>query len=89
MSTVNYQLERAFKRVHVDVHVTLASEGYATHLNLNHQSALTSIIPMAASESKIKDLSDAFIKVSFQEDGDGDPLMGHWLDQGVYPTQSE
>ena len=44
---------------------------------------------MAASESKIKDLSDAFIKVSFQEDGDGDPLMGHWLDQGVYPTQSE
>ncbi|KAI0304056.1 P-loop containing nucleoside triphosphate hydrolase protein [Russula brevipes] len=29
-----------------------------------------------------KDLSDAFIKVSFQEDRESDPLMGHWLDQG-------
>lgn len=27
-------------------------------------------------------MSDAFIKVSFQEDRDGDPLIGHWIDQG-------
>jgi hypothetical protein len=31
------------------------------------------------------DLSDAFIKVTFQEDRDADPLMGHWLDQGAHP----
>ena len=28
-------------------------------------------------------MSDEFIKVSFQEDRDGDPLIGHWIDQGV------
>jgi hypothetical protein len=38
---------------------------------------------MAASA---KELTDAFVKVSFQEDGDGDPLMGHWLDQGAHRT---
>ncbi|KAI9448003.1 P-loop containing nucleoside triphosphate hydrolase protein [Lactarius indigo] len=27
-------------------------------------------------------MSDAFIKVSFQEDKEGDPLLGHWIDQG-------
>ncbi len=25
---------------------------------------------------------DTFIKVSFEEDRDGDPLIGHWTDQG-------
>ena len=29
-------------------------------------------------------MSDTFIKVSFQEDREGDPLIGHWLDQGMY-----
>ena len=28
-------------------------------------------------------MSDTFIKVSFQEDREGDPLIGHWLDQGM------
>jgi len=37
---------------------------------------------MAASRPESKDLSDAFIKISFQEDRESDPLMGHWLDQG-------
>ncbi|KAI0053596.1 P-loop containing nucleoside triphosphate hydrolase protein [Auriscalpium vulgare] len=27
------------------------------------------------------DVSDAFVKVSFQEDSDGDPFYGHWFDQ--------
>jgi hypothetical protein len=28
-------------------------------------------------------MSDEFIKVSFQEEREGDPLIGHWLDQGM------
>ena len=46
----------------------------------------SSIIPMAASA---KELTDAFVKVSFQEDGDGDPLMGYWLDQGAHLIANE
>jgi hypothetical protein len=41
---------------------------------------------MAASRPESKDLSDAFIKISFQEDRESDPLMGHWLDQGLHPS---
>jgi hypothetical protein len=46
----------------------------------------TCIGPMAASRPDSKDLIDAFIKVSFQEDRESDPLMGHWLDQGLRPS---
>ena len=42
----------------------------------------TCMTPMAAPRPDSKDLSDAFIKISFQEDRESDPLMGHWLDQG-------
>jgi hypothetical protein len=37
------------------------------------------------SETQLEDepMSDTFIKVSFQEDREGDPLVGHWLDQGM------
>jgi hypothetical protein len=42
-----------------------------------------------ASRPETKDLSDAFIKISFQEDSNNDPLIGHWLDQGVYPSKKE
>ncbi|KAI0268229.1 P-loop containing nucleoside triphosphate hydrolase protein [Gloeopeniophorella convolvens] len=37
---------------------------------------------MAEFPPTVKDLNDAFVKVSFQEDKEGDPLLGHWLDQG-------
>ena len=45
----------------------------------------TCMTPMVASHPDSKDLRDAFIKVSFQEDRESDPLMGHWLDQGLHP----
>ena len=48
-----------------------------------HTTCMTS---MAASRPESKDLSDAFIKISFQEDRESDPLMGHWLDQGLHPS---
>jgi hypothetical protein len=44
---------------------------------------------MAASRPESKDLSDAFIKISFQEDRESDPLMGHWLDQGLHPSTKQ
>jgi hypothetical protein len=28
-------------------------------------------------------MSDEFVKVCFQEDREGDPLVGHWIDQGM------
>jgi hypothetical protein len=42
-----------------------------------------------ASRPETKDLSDAFIKISFQEDRDNDPLIGHWLDQGAHSSNKE
>ena len=42
-----------------------------------------------ASRPETKDLNDSFVKISFQEDRDNDPLIGHWLDQGVYPSKKE
>lgn len=44
---------------------------------------------MAASRPESKDLNDAFIKISFQEDRESDPLMGHWLDQGLHPSTKQ
>jgi len=44
---------------------------------------------MAASRPESKDLSDGFIKISFQEDRESDPLMGHWLDQGLHPSTKQ